>query len=220
MTFFKEERRSLFSEAIAFFFIIKSADRLRDLIITMENLLQGVNVFLIGMMGSGKTTVGKKLAQRLNYRFFDSDVLVERVTKQSITDIFATQGEETFRDLESQVLSELSSCTKSVIATGGGIVLKPINWSYLHHGLIVWLDAPVSVLSKRLAKNKTRPLLQETDLGLKLQSLLEERRSLYAQSDLQIIIDEHQTSEDVVEQILELVPTVIQPKLNISQELN
>ncbi len=220
MTFFKEERRSLFSEAIAFFFIIKSADRLRDLIITMDNLLQGVNVFLIGMMGSGKTTVGKKLAQRLNYRFFDSDVLVERVTKQSITDIFATQGEETFRDLESQVLSELSSCTKSVIATGGGIVLKPINWSYLHHGLIVWLDAPVSVLSKRLAKNKTRPLLQETDLGLKLQSLLEERRSLYAQSDLQIIIDEHQTSEDVVEQILELVPTVIQPKLNISQELN
>lgn len=187
---------------------------------TTKQLLQGVNVFLIGMMGSGKTTVGKKLAQGLNYRFFDTDVLIERVTKQSITDIFATQGEASFRDLESQVLSELSSCTKSVIATGGGIILKQINWSYLHHGLIIWLDAPISVLSKRLAKNKTRPLLQETDLQLKLHSLLEERRSLYAQSDLQIIIDEHQTSDDVVDQILELLPTIIQPKLNISQELN
>ena len=94
---------------------------------TMQQLLQGVNVFLIGMMGSGKTTVGQKLAQRLNYRFFDSDVLIERVTQQSINDIFATQGEETFREFETQVLSELAACTKSVIATGGGMVLKPIN---------------------------------------------------------------------------------------------
>ncbi|MDJ0659864.1 MAG: shikimate kinase [Crocosphaera sp.] len=187
---------------------------------TMQQLLQGVNVFLIGMMGSGKTTVGQKLAQRLNYRFFDSDVLIERVTQQSINDIFATQGEETFRQFETQVLSELAACTKSVIATGGGMVLKPINWSYLHHGLIVWLDAPVTILTQRLAKDRTRPLLQATELSLKLHSLLEKRRSLYAQSDLQIIIDEHQTPDDIVEQILELVPTVVKTKLEISQERN
>ncbi|MDJ0845037.1 shikimate kinase [Crocosphaera sp.] len=187
---------------------------------TTEQLLQGVNVFLIGMMGSGKTTIGQKLAQRLNYRFFDSDVLIERVTKQSINDIFATQGEETFREFETQVLSELAACTKSVIATGGGMVLKPTNWSYLHHGLIVWLDAPVPILAKRLAKDSTRPLLQTSELSLKLNSLLQERRSLYAQSDLQIMINEHQTSDDIVEEILQLVPTVVKPKLEISQERN
>ncbi|MDJ0730883.1 MAG: shikimate kinase [Crocosphaera sp.] len=186
----------------------------------MQQLLQGVNIFLVGMMGTGKTTVGQKLAQRLNYRFFDTDVLIERVAQRSINDIFATQGEETFRQLETEVISELAACTKSVIATGGGIILKPINWSYLHHGLIVWLDASVPILTKRLAKDKSRPLLQETDLNLKLHSLLEQRQSLYAQSDLQIIIDEHQTPDDIVEQILELVPTVIKPKLKISQEHN
>ncbi len=193
---------------------------LRHLIIIMQQLLQGVNIFLVGMMGTGKTTVGQKLAQRLNYRFFDTDVLIERVAQRSINDIFATQGEETFRQLETEVISELAACTKSVIATGGGIILKPINWSYLHHGLIVWLDASVPILTKRLAKDKSRPLLQETDLNLKLHSLLEQRQSLYAQSDLQIIIDEHQTPDDIVEQILELVPTVIKPKLKISQEHN
>ncbi|MDJ0507732.1 MAG: shikimate kinase [Crocosphaera sp.] len=178
----------------------------------MQQLLQGLSIFLVGMMGTGKTTVGQKLAQRLNYRFFDSDVLIERVTQQSINDIFATQGEEEFRQIESQILSELSACTKSVIATGGGIVSKPKNWGYLHHGLIVWLDTSIPILTKRLARDNTRPLLQETDLSSKLQSLLEKRRSLYAQSDLQIIINEEQTPEEIVAQILELVPTVIQPK--------
>ncbi len=186
----------------------------------MQQLLQGVNVFLVGMMGTGKTTVGQKLAQRLNYRFFDSDVLIERVTGQSISDIFATQGEETFRQLETEVLSELAACTKSVIATGGGMILKPKNWSYLHHGLIVWLDVSIPILTQRLAKDTTRPLLQASDLSLKLQSLLEQRRSLYAQSDLQIIIDKYQTPDDTVDQILELVPTVIKTKLEISQESN
>ncbi len=186
----------------------------------MQQLLQGVNVFLVGMMGTGKTTVGQKLAQRLNYRFFDSDVLIERVTGQSITDIFATQGEETFRQLETEALSELAACTKSVIATGGGMVLKPKNWSYLHHGLIVWLDVSIPILTQRLARDTTRPLLQASDLSLKLQSLLEQRRPLYAQSDLQIIIDKYQTPDDTVDQILELVPTVIKTKLEISQESN
>lgn len=186
----------------------------------MQQLLQGVNIFLVGMMGTGKTTVGKRLAHRLSYRFFDSDVLIERVTGQSISEIFSSQGEETFRQLETEVLSELAACTKSVIATGGGIVLKPQNWSYLHHGLIVWLDVSVPILSQRLAKDTTRPLLQATDLSLKLQSLLEQRRTLYAQSDLQIIINEEQTHDDTVDQILELVPTVIKSKLEISQEFN
>ncbi|MEL4898260.1 shikimate kinase [Crocosphaera sp. Alani8] len=187
---------------------------------TIQQGLQGVNVFLVGMMGTGKTTVGQKLAQRLNYRFFDSDVLIERVTGQSIKNIFATQGEEAFRQVETEVLSELAAYTKSVVATGGGSVLKAKNWSYLHHGLIIWLDVSIPILSKRLARDTTRPLLQKKDLSLTLQSLLEQRRPLYAQSDLQVIINRHQTADDTVEQILELVPTVIQGKWDTSQEFN
>ncbi|MEA5532687.1 shikimate kinase [Crocosphaera sp. XPORK-15E] len=186
----------------------------------MQQLLQGVNIFLIGMMGTGKTTVGQILAKRLDYRFFDTDVLIERVTGQTINDIFATDGEDTFRDIETQVLAELAPYTKSVIATGGGIILQQKNWSYLHHGLIIWLDSPVDLLIKRLAEDTTRPLLQATDLNLKLASLLEQRRSLYAQGDLQIKINDQQTPDDIVTQILAMIPTVIKPKLEITQNNN
>ncbi len=174
--------------------------------------LQGLNVFLIGMMGSGKTTVGKVLAQQLNYRFFDTDILVERVARQSITEIFVTEGEKKFRQLESQVLQELSACTKSAIATGGGIVLHQLNWSYLRNGLIVWLDAPVDLLVERLAKDDTRPLLQKSDLETKLINLLAERKHLYAQADLHIIIKSDQTPEEIATEILANIPTVIKEK--------
>lgn len=187
---------------------------------TTQQLLQGVNIFLIGMMGTGKTTIGKILAQRLGYRFFDTDVLIERVTQQTINSIFTTQGEEAFRDIESQVLAELSACTRSVIATGGGIILRPKNWSYLHHGLIIWLDTPVNLLTKRLAKDQTRPLLQDEDLTIKLQSLLAQRQPLYAQGDLHILIQENQSPHDIVKEIFEVIPTVIKPQLNTSQENN
>ncbi len=186
----------------------------------MQELLRGINIFLIGMMGTGKTTVGKLLAQQLNYRFFDTDVLIERVTQQPINKIFATTGEENFRHIESQVLAEVSACTKSVIATGGGVILKPKNWSYLRHGLIIWLDAPVELLVQRLAQDKTRPLLQETDLTKKLYSLLEERKSLYAQGDLQILINKNDTPGVVVSNILEKIPSKIISNLNFSNSQN
>ncbi|AFY76832.1 shikimate kinase [Pleurocapsa sp. PCC 7327] len=178
----------------------------------MTNLLQGVSVFLVGIMGTGKTTVGQILAQQLGYRFFDTDVLIERVAGQTINEIFARQGEERFRELETQVLAELSAYTKSVIATGGGIVMRPINWSYLHHGLIVWLDAPVELLRKRLAEDTTRPLLQAIDRAKKLSSLLEIRRPLYQQADLQIAIAQNQTPEQITAKLIEQIPTVLKSK--------
>ncbi|MEM8780765.1 MAG: shikimate kinase [Cyanobacteria bacterium P01_G01_bin.49] len=187
---------------------------------TTQQLLQGVNIFLIGMMGTGKTTIGKILAQQLEYRFFDTDILIERVAQKTINDIFATEGEEVFRDIESQVLAELSACTKSVIATGGGIVLRPQNWSYLHHGLIIWLDVPTNLLAKRLARDKTRPLLRDTELTLKLQSLLAQRQSFYAQGDLHICIQENQSPNDITKRIFEIIPTVIKPQVKISQDNN
>lgn len=174
-----------------------------------SDLLQGINVFLIGMMGVGKTSVGQQLAQKLGYRFFDTDVLICQATGQTINQIFAEEGEEGFRQLESQVLGELSAYTRSAVATGGGIVLRQKNWGYLHHGLVVWLDAPVEVIMNRLAGDTTRPLLQETAPEQKLTSLLEQRQSLYAQADLQISIEADQTPETIASRVIEEISTVL-----------
>lgn len=176
----------------------------------MKDLLQGMNIYLIGMMGVGKTTIGKLLARELSYRFFDTDTLLERVTNQTIPEIFAKDGEEGFRDLESKVLGELAAYARSVIATGGGIVLRQMNWSYLQEGLIIWLDAPVDILSQRLRDDNTRPLLQTAeDLNAKLTNLLEQRKSLYAQADLHITIANGQTTEEIVADIIHKIPTVL-----------
>ena len=172
----------------------------------MNHRLQGINIYLIGMMGTGKTTVGRILARKLGYRFFDTDTLIEQVTGQSISEIFAREGEESFREIETKVLAELAAYTRSVIATGGGIVLRPKNWSYLHYGLIVWLDAPLDVLVTRLADDRTRPLKS------RLTELIEQRRPLYAQADLPIPIEASQTPEQIASQILNKIPSVLKPK--------
>jgi shikimate kinase len=172
----------------------------------MNNLLQGVNVYLIGMMGSGKSTVGNILAQKLNYRFFDTDVLIEKVAGKPIPEIFATEGEDYFRDLETQILKEVSTYRSSAIATGGGIIQKPINWSYLRQGLIIWLDVDLEILKKRLSQDTNRPLAG------KLESLLEKRHSLYSLADLQIKCQTEQTPERVANIIMEKIPAMIMNK--------
>ena len=173
------------------------------------NSLRGLSVFLLGMMGAGKSTLGELLSRRLQYRFFDTDILIERVAGKKIREIFADEGEATFRELETQVLVELSSLTKTVIATGGGMVLKPMNWSYLRHGLMIWLDVPLEILVKRLKQDTSRPLLQSTDLESKLELLLEQRRGLYAEADIRIVVSDLDTPTDIVEKILTAIPTVI-----------
>lgn len=175
----------------------------------MSNLLKGVNIFLIGMMGAGKTTVGRLLADKLGYRFFDTDVLIEQVAGKTINEIFASSGEESFRQLEAQVLSELSAHKNLAIATGGGIVMRQMNWSYLHHGLIVWLDAPVQVLIERLQDDATRPLLKQADPAQTLAKLLEERRSLYSQADLHVQVNANEAPEEIAERVIRVIPTVL-----------
>lgn len=177
----------------------------------MDNLLRGLNLYLIGMMGSGKSTVGKVLADQLGYRFFDTDTLVEQIAKQSVSQIFAEVGEAEFRQLEGQVLRELSAYTRLVIATGGGIILKQDNWSALRHGVIVWLKVPVEQLYQRLQTDTTRPLLQDPNPQAKLQSLLEQRQSLYAQADVQVEHIPGESPEQLAQRILEQVKQVIQP---------
>jgi shikimate kinase len=186
----------------------------------VSNFLQGLNIYLIGMMGAGKTTVGQLLAQQLGYRFFDTDVLIERVLAQTagqpqtIAQFFAEQGEENFRALESHVLGQLAAETRSVVSTGGGIVLKRENWSYLRHGVIVWLDVPLEVLQGRLQGDATRPLLQEPDPAAKLRTLLSQREFLYAQADVRVVCDRDETPDQITSRTMNLIQQVIKPPLS------
>jgi len=172
-------------------------------------MLKGLNVYLIGMMGAGKTTIGSLLAEQLGYRFFDTDTLIEQASSMKIADIFANVGEEGFRQIETTVLAELSSRIYATIATGGGIVLRRENWGYLHYGLVLWLDIPLDLLVTRLAGDESRPLLKNEDPKAKLAQLFAERKSLYAQADLRIAISEGETPQQIVVRMLEAIPTVL-----------
>jgi shikimate kinase len=178
--------------------------------------LKGINLYLIGMMGAGKTTIGQQLAASLGYQFFDTDSVVEQATGQSVSDLFATQGEPAFRQLETQVLAELSTYRRLVIATGGGIVLERSNWSYLQHGVIIWLDVPVATLFDRLKSDTTRPLLQTVDPLARLQTILEARQPLYQQADLQISITSEESPQAIANRILMDIPSVLKPDQSIA----
>ena len=148
--------------------------------------LRKTNLYLIGMMGAGKTTIGRKLANRLGYRFLDTDALIEQSAGQSVSELFASAGERAFRQLETQVLSQASTYTNLVVATGGGVITQQMNWSYLHHGVVIWLDVPVPILVSRLSGDSSRPLLKNVNLAEKLTDLIAERGDLYAQADIRI----------------------------------
>ena len=181
----------------------------------MRDILRGLNIYLIGMMGAGKSTVGKLLAKKLAYRFIDTDTIIETVSKKSINEIFAEEGEASFRQLETDVLMQVSAYIRTVISTGGGIILHQENWSYLRDGMIIWLDVPTEVLVKRLAQDKTRPLLQAQDLQEKLTNIKQERESLYQQADITIQVTEADQASDIAQRILEQIPGKIKPPLNL-----
>lgn len=172
---------------------------------TLNTRLKGTNLYLIGMMGAGKSTIGRLVAKQTNYRFFDSDTVIERAAGQTVSEIFAQSGEAEFRQIESQVLGELASYPRSVIATGGGAVLDRKNWSYLHHGVVIWLDVPINVLYTRLQGNTTRPLLQTEDLQQRLSTLYAERSPLYALADVRIPISAEDLPNRVTQHVLKAV---------------
>jgi shikimate kinase len=169
-------------------------------------MLNGTNIFLIGMMGSGKSTVGKILSQRLSYHFLDTDTLIEQCAGKSIPQIFADAGESAFRDLEQQVLSQVTAHTRLVVATGGGIVLRSLNWSHLHDGIVVWIDAPVEVLHDRLLHEVAqRPLLDPNNLQQRLQDIYEQRRDRYAQADIAIMVNADDTPTAVCDRLMTMI---------------
>jgi shikimate kinase/nucleoside-diphosphate-sugar epimerase len=150
------------------------------------------NIVLIGLMGSGKTTVGRIAAHILGFDFVDTDHLIVTGAGKSIPEIFATEGEEGFRRRETAALKSLAGRTRFVIATGGGIVTRPENLPVLRQlGFVVWLNAEIETLRRRTAHSHDRPLLQGVDPLVKLHALHETRAPLYqGVCDLKISTDE------------------------------
>ena len=178
----------------------------------LRQRLEGLNLYLVGMMGSGKSTAGRHLAEQLGYRFLDADSSIEQVAGRSIPELFASDGEAGFRDLEAAVLNQIASWHSLVVATGGGVVTRPENWGQMQQGVVIWLDAPDALLLERLSADPTpRPLMQSEDPAQRLAELMGQRRPLYAQADLHIVQD-GRSADQVAEQILEALPGVLKER--------
>ena len=176
---------------------------------TLKQRLSGRSLYLVGMMGSGKTSTGRPLAERLGYGFVDADAVIEQAAGCSIPEIFERDGEAGFRSLESQVLNAISQRHSLVVATGGGVVTEPENWGVLHSGIVIWLDVVPDQLMQRLKADSTvRPLLQTADPEADLKALLNKRQPLYAEADLTVVIND-ETPDAVADGILQLLPSLL-----------
>ena len=149
------------------------------------------NIFLTGFMGAGKSTVGRRLAQRLDYRFVDLDQLIVAREGRSIAEIFASQGEVYFRDCEAAVLAEQAETVRTVFATGGGIVGREENRVLMQQiGTVVYLRASWSTLERRLARSSGRPLADPQQGWEKIRQLWHCRLPWYEEADLVIDTDQ------------------------------
>jgi shikimate kinase len=145
------------------------------------------NLALVGFMGTGKSSVGRVVAQLLRYEFIDTDELLEKRASKTITRIFAEDGEPVFREMECALVSEMIGWRRRVIATGGGLVSDPNNLSSLRsHALLVCLWASPEVIWQRVRNQIHRPLLQDPDPLARIRTLLEQRAPSYRQADVLI----------------------------------
>ncbi|MBI4823232.1 MAG: shikimate kinase [Nitrospirae bacterium] len=160
------------------------------------------NIVLTGFMGTGKTEVGKELSIRLGFTFIDMDEKIVKKEGMPITEIFKTHGEPYFRDIETNIIKNISKQKNVVISTGGGAVLKEENMSSLkEHGIIVWLKASPESILKRTANDSTRPLLQVNDPLKKIKELLAYRTPFYEKADI-MVDTEGKTPREIAEEIL------------------
>lgn len=146
-----------------------------------------MNVALIGFMGSGKTSVGRRLARRLGYRFVDTDHFIEQELGCTVSELFASKGEAHFRELETRLARRLARLDNTVIATGGGFPITPGNLEYLKQaGPVIFLKASLEDILQRLERDTRRPKLKEGNLRETVTRLLEERMPRYAQADFTV----------------------------------
>jgi shikimate kinase len=158
--------------------------------IAVHNDRRLVNIALIGFMGTGKTSVGRLVAEQLRFDYLDTDELIQEQTGRSITDIFAVDGEPAFRVLEQKVVEELAGCVNTVIATGGGLPVNPKNLASLKsHALIVSLWSSPERIWERVRHQSHRPLLHDKNPQAKIRELLAAREPFYKQADVLLNTD-------------------------------
>lgn len=148
-----------------------------------------MQVALIGLPGSGKSTVGRQLARRLQVPYWDSDHVIEDRLGCSVREYFEREGEQRFRDIESQVIDELTLLGEGVLSTGGGAVLRPENREFLHQrSRVVYLNSTPDDLMRRLRHDRNRPLLQVADPLVRLRELYTQRDPLYRET-AHVVVD-------------------------------
>ena len=168
----------------------------------MQSDRQLVNLALIGFMGTGKTSVGRLVAEQLHFDQLDTDDLIQNRTGQTIADIFARQGEPAFRALERQIVDELAGRSQTVISTGGGLPANPENLAALKtHALVICLWASPEKIWERVRNQSHRPLLHSPDPQRKIRELLEQRAPFYRQADVLINTDQR-SAREVAQQIV------------------
>ena len=145
------------------------------------------NIVLVGFMGTGKSAVGRVIAQKLEFHFIDTDDVIEQTSKAKISDIFAEHGEDYFRNLESQAVKSVALMKNQVVATGGGVVLRSSNIDLLRTGgPIFCLNATPKAIWDRVRSSRSRPLLRGPEPLKKIETLLDKRAPYYALADHQI----------------------------------
>ncbi|MFL2721752.1 MAG: shikimate kinase AroK [Gammaproteobacteria bacterium] len=165
-----------------------------------------MNIFIVGPMGSGKSTVGKIISDELFLTFHDTDEEIENRTGASIDWIFDLEGEEGFRKREAKILDELAQLNSIVLSTGGGIILSDENRDTLSsRGTVFYLATPISVQLERTSKDKDRPLLKNGDPEAILKELHETREKLYESVADYVVDTESLTSQEVAAEIIKLV---------------
>jgi shikimate kinase len=170
------------------------------------------NIYLVGLMGAGKTTVGRQLAKRLQRRFLDSDHEIEARTGVRIPVIFEIEGESGFRRRESQVLEELAREPDLILATGGGAVLAPENRKCLREsGIVVYLHAPPDVLYERTRHDRNRPLLQVDDPLAKLRELYGQRDPIYRETAHIVVDSKHGAAGQLAQRIESELKALCEP---------
>ncbi|MGM9991275.1 MAG: shikimate kinase [Candidatus Bruticola sp.] len=166
------------------------------------------NIYLVGFMGTGKSTIGRELARVMGRKFIDIDQELEKRHGGSIPSLFKEHGEKWFRDKEEELCLELAKSTNRVVATGGGSLLNPVNFAaFQNSGLLICLYTQRDCLIERLGRSERRPLLQNTDnLGERVDQLMQERRYLYERIKIRIDTTNY-TPLETAKRIAELLNT-------------
>lgn len=164
-------------------------------------------VFLTGIMGSGKTTIGRRLAHQLHAEFIDMDNQIEKEENKSINEIFSSSGEEAFRSLETNLLKSLQALDQdskiTVVSTGGGVVIRDENRKIMNaSGTVIYIRAELEDLLNRLENDKSRPLLKDHDLKKRLTGLINSRQKFYKDCTFEVV---NKNVDSVVNQILDYI---------------